>query len=205
VAFSSRDHECLARAMYFESNRSSREGMVAVGSVVMNRVRSGNWGNTVCQVVGAPQQFAPGVLTRSMDSSGAPLAMEAARSVLKGERHPRIYDQVMYFHTAGYRFGYDNMHYVAVAGGNSFYEKRRRQRGRPNTPQSAVMALASSPIRAASAAVDPVKKVLRKPAQAVKRILPISEEVEQAAAPARNAAQPAYAGEPNASRFESAF
>ena len=30
--------ECLMRAMYFESNRSSPEGMLAVGTVVMNRV-----------------------------------------------------------------------------------------------------------------------------------------------------------------------
>ena len=33
-----RDLDCMARAMFFESNRSSRDGMIAVGSVVMNRV-----------------------------------------------------------------------------------------------------------------------------------------------------------------------
>lgn len=135
---SSRDQECLARAMYFESNRSSREGMVAVGSVIMNRLDSGKWGNSVCGVVGAPRQFAPGVMTRSM-TVGSDLAFASAASVLKGERHPRIYKDVMFFHTAGYKFPYDNMHYVAVAGGNSFYEKRRRMRGRPNTPQHIVM------------------------------------------------------------------
>lgn len=32
--------ECLERAMYFESNRSSQDGMVAVSSVVMKRVAS---------------------------------------------------------------------------------------------------------------------------------------------------------------------
>ena len=31
-------HECMARVMYFESNRTSEEGMVAVGTVGMNRV-----------------------------------------------------------------------------------------------------------------------------------------------------------------------
>ncbi|MDO5370877.1 MAG: cell wall hydrolase [Paracoccus sp. (in: a-proteobacteria)] len=31
----------MERAMYFKSTRSSRDGMVAVGSVVMNRVASG--------------------------------------------------------------------------------------------------------------------------------------------------------------------
>lgn len=206
-AFSSRDHECLARAMYFESNRSSRDGMVAVGSVVMNRVEDGRWGNTVCQVVGAPRQFAPGVMTRSMDSAGASLAMEASRSVLKGERHPRIYDEVMFFHTAGHRFPYDNMHYVAVAGGNSFYEKRRRMRGQPNRSQSAVMAMAQTPLQAAKALASPVKRVLRAPVRAAKKILPISQEIEEVAEPVTVAPiaaprRPVVDMQPDAARFE---
>lgn len=207
VAFSSRDHECLARAMYFESNRSSREGMVAVGSVVMNRVRSGDWGDTVCEVVGAPNQFAPGVLTRSMDSSGAPLAAEAARAVLKGERDARIYDTVMHFHTAGHRFSYDNMHYVAVAGGNSFYEKRRRMRGRENRPQSAIMAMTSAPARAAEAIAKPVRKVLKTPVEMAKRLAHVNDGPADAA-PTPPAAVPipvaAPASEPDSTRFGSA-
>lgn len=162
--FSSRDHECLARAMFFESNRSSREGLIAVGSVVMNRLESGRWGNSVCQVVGAPRQFAPGVLSRRMDSRALPDVMDAAEAVLKGERHPKIYDEVMYFHTAGYRFRYNNMHYVAVAGGNSFYEKRRRMRGQRNTSQNVVMAQARKS-RAESAA-EPVRTAFAEPAEA---------------------------------------
>lgn len=163
LRFSSRDHECMARAMFFESNRSSRDGMIAVGSVVMNRLDSGKWGDSVCGVVGAPRQFAPGVMTRRLDSRALPDVMEAAEAVLKGERHPRIYKDVMFFHTAGHRFRYNNMHYVAVAGGNSFYEKRRRMRGQANTPQHVVMAQAggsraerlTGPVRTAFAA--PVK------------------------------------------------
>ena len=49
--------------MYFESNRSSREGMIAVGSLVMNRVHSEKFPNSVCAVVGQKNQFAPGVMT----------------------------------------------------------------------------------------------------------------------------------------------
>ena len=30
-----------------------------------------------------------------------------------------------FFHMAGLRFSYANMHYVTVAGGNAFYEKRK--------------------------------------------------------------------------------
>ncbi|MFT4012549.1 MAG: cell wall hydrolase [Paracoccus sp. (in: a-proteobacteria)] len=116
--------ECMQRAMYFESVRSSREGMIAVGSVVMNRVNSGQYPRSVCGVVGQKNQFAPGVLTKPMSDRSVPLVREAARAVMRGERHPQI-GNAMFFHAANRRFGYDNMHYVLVAGGNAFYEKRR--------------------------------------------------------------------------------
>src|SRR5690349_13737284 len=64
------DKECLARAMYFESNRSSDDGMLAVGTVVMNRLESGKYPRTVCGVVGQPGQFASGVLDRPMSGLG---------------------------------------------------------------------------------------------------------------------------------------
>lgn len=115
------DLDCMERAMYFESNHSSRDGMVAVGSVVMNRVNSGKYPHSVCGVVGQRGQFAPGVMSRRMPQS--PQVQEAALSVLRGERHPLI-GNAMFFHAANYRFNYDNMHYVLVAGGNAFYEKR---------------------------------------------------------------------------------
>jgi spore germination cell wall hydrolase CwlJ-like protein len=120
-----KDRECLERAMFFESNRSSRDGMIAVGTVVMNRLRSGNHGTTICQVVGEPGQFAPGVMTRPMNSRAMPDVEEAADAVLKGERKAKL-KNTMYFHTAGLRFPYKNMHYTMVAGGNAFYEKRGR-------------------------------------------------------------------------------
>ena len=129
TAYGRNDKECLARAMYFESNRSSREGMMAVGTVVMNRVKSDDFPDTVCGVVGQKKQFAPGVLTRSMNSAGRDLAVDTAEAVLKGERHPRV-SKARFFHQAGLSFPYNNMHYVLEAGGNAFYEKRRGRRGR---------------------------------------------------------------------------
>ena len=113
------------RASFFEANRSSRDGMIGVGTVVMNRLKSGKHGDTICEVVGAPRQFAPGVLSRKMNSKALPDVVEAADAVLKGERHPKM-KNAMFFHTAGLKFKYNNMHYVAVAGGNAFYEKRGR-------------------------------------------------------------------------------
>jgi hypothetical protein len=41
----------------------------------------------------------------------------------------------MFFHTAGYNFPYDNMHYKVIAGGNAFYEKRTPRGGERNMTQ----------------------------------------------------------------------
>ncbi|MEC5289685.1 cell wall hydrolase [Aurantimonas sp. C2-6-R+9] len=118
--------ECLARAMYFESNRSSPEGMLAVGTVVMNRVESGRYPTNVCDVVGQPRQFAPGVMTRQM-GAGKELAMQTAAEILSGKRHGGV-ENAKFFHTAGLRFPYNNMNYKVIAGGNAFYEKVSRSR-----------------------------------------------------------------------------
>ena len=117
------EKECLMRAMYFESNRSSSEGMLAVGTVVMNRVYDGRYPRSVCGVVGQKNQFAQGVLTKKMTDSGAVLASQMADQVLRGARHPGV-QNAQHFHTAGLRFPYNNMYYVLEAGGNAFYEKR---------------------------------------------------------------------------------
>lgn len=118
--------ECLARAMYFESNRSSNDGMLAVGTVVMNRYESGKYGKTVCEVVGAPRQFAPGVLSRAMsEGKSRDRAFSVAGEVLGGRRHPKV-GRAQFFHTAGYEPGYNNMRYVSIEGGNAFYEKVKK-------------------------------------------------------------------------------
>lgn len=148
---SERERECLARAIFFEANRSSRDGMIAVGSVVMNRRDSGKWGDDICDVVGARRQFAPGVLTRPMNSKALPDVMEATDAVLKGERHAKVGKDVMFFHTAGLKFPYKNMHYTTVAGGNAFYFKKDRKQDRlpvePKFELPEVMVAEAAPAR----------------------------------------------------------
>jgi spore germination cell wall hydrolase CwlJ-like protein len=128
---------CMARVMYFESIRSSDEGMLAVGTVVMNRKDSDEFPNTVCGVVGQKNQFAPGVLSRPMqEGKSRERAERVARAVLNGKRH-RSVGKAMYFHTAGRTYGYSNMHYVAVAGGNAFYT-RKPARGHAYIPRTQI-------------------------------------------------------------------
>lgn len=145
-SYTNKDRECLKRAMYFESKRTSENGFLAVGSVIMNRLTSGIYPPTICGVVAQKNQFAPGVMTRQMDEDTAPDLEKAADAVLKGSRHPDV-KSAMFFHTKGLKFPYNNMHYVASAGGNVFYEKRGRdgelQTAEPQSADSYVLAFAT--------------------------------------------------------------
>ncbi|TPI77222.1 cell wall hydrolase [Mesorhizobium sp. B2-8-9] len=186
-----KDKECLQRAMFFESNRSSRDGMIAVGTVVMNRLRSGQHGNTICQVVGEPGQFAPGVMTRPMNSRALPDVEEAADAVLRGERKAKL-KNTMYFHTAGLRFPYKNMHYTMVAGGNAFYEKRGRNwQPLPDEPMVAMnvgdqqksgrqQPTAAAPVLVASA--EPIVRTIVRPDPAKQAALAAAARTEDASA-----------------------
>ena len=49
--------ECLAVAVFFESRSQPIEGQYAVAEVVMNRVESDRWPNTICDVVFQDKQF----------------------------------------------------------------------------------------------------------------------------------------------------
>jgi len=51
VASGDRTWECLTEALYFEARSETLEGQFAVGEVILNRVDSGKFPNSVCGVV----------------------------------------------------------------------------------------------------------------------------------------------------------
>ena len=55
----SSEREMLARLVYREANTESIECQMAVASVVINRWQNGRWGQTLGEVVYAPEQFSP--------------------------------------------------------------------------------------------------------------------------------------------------
>ena len=163
TAAASDERTCLVRAMYFESNRSSRDGLMAVGTVVMNRVASPLYPNTICGVVGQPGQFAAGVLTRSLNERELPPVERAADAILAGERYKPI-GSAMHFHVAGLNIPY-RVQYVAMAGGNAFYLKTGRRdlallRDRSAT-DGILLASASKPKETALADAAPKSGVMQ--------------------------------------------
>lgn len=53
----SRQQDCLASAVYFEARGEPIEGQLAVAEVVLNRATSGQYPETICEVVTQPWQF----------------------------------------------------------------------------------------------------------------------------------------------------
>jgi hypothetical protein len=49
--FRAREMRCMATALYFEARGEPREGQIAVGQVIMNRVRSSYYPDTICGVI----------------------------------------------------------------------------------------------------------------------------------------------------------
>ena len=105
----------LATIIWCESRGESYEGQLAVGSVVMNRVRSGAYPNTVYDVVFASGQFSPvktGSFQRAYENSSAnESSYKAAQEVLDG--YTNVGDMT-HFRRKGNRDGY-------IIGNHVFY------------------------------------------------------------------------------------
>ncbi|MCC8436722.1 cell wall hydrolase [Brevibacillus sp. M2.1A] len=72
VKVSERDMELLARLVYAEGRGEPYEGQVAIAAVVLNRVASDDFPNTVREVIYAPNAFSPvhdGNLTHKLNES----------------------------------------------------------------------------------------------------------------------------------------
>jgi spore germination cell wall hydrolase CwlJ-like protein len=57
VATDNEEQDCLASAVYFEARGEPLKGQLAVADVVLNRVRSEKYPDTICAVVEQPWQF----------------------------------------------------------------------------------------------------------------------------------------------------
>lgn len=88
--YSDADLKLLAGIIQAEAGGETTEGKLAVGSVVMNRVMSSRFPNTISGVVYQPNQFTPtrnGVLAVILENGPRDDCYDVARRVLAGERN----------------------------------------------------------------------------------------------------------------------
>ena len=108
------DTTLLAAIIQCEAGNQCYEGKLAVGAVVLNRVRSGSFPNNIHDVIYAPSQFGPvsnGSLSRALANGVSDSCRQAAEEALSGSTNV---GNALYFRRAGGRDG-------LVIGDHVFY------------------------------------------------------------------------------------
>ena len=99
------EQELLAALIFCEAGNQPYEGQVAVGAVVMNRVRSGAYPNSISEVIYQSGQFTPAMTgwldTVLAEGSYTDSAMQAAADALAGSSP---IGDLLYFDCGGYGY-----------------------------------------------------------------------------------------------------
>ena len=106
VAADADELRLLGALIYCEAGNQSYDGMVGVGAVVMNRVKSGAYPNTIHSVIYASGQFTPamtGKVAKVYEGNVPSACMQAAQAALNGET---TVGGATHFKRAGKREGY---------------------------------------------------------------------------------------------------
>lgn len=128
--FSEKNLACLTEAIYFEAGNKGEEGRRAVAHVILNRVASSEFPNTLCGVIRHGQdrdrcQFSYRCdldYTRFIYPSQKDLATKTANAVLSGPTKDPT-DGALFFHADWAKPGRFFKSRVAIGnyGGNIFY------------------------------------------------------------------------------------
>jgi spore germination cell wall hydrolase CwlJ-like protein len=130
-----RDWKCLTEALYFEARGESVKGQFAVAEVILNRVDSRRYPDTVCAVInqGTGRRYAcqftytcdgkPETISepRAWDQVG-----KVARLMLAGTDRP-LTDGALYYHTTSVHPSWaKKFHRTAKIGYHLFYRRNRQ-------------------------------------------------------------------------------
>lgn len=122
-----RERRCMADAIYHEARGESRQGKIAIGNVIMNRVNSGAFPSTICGVVyqrnansrGCQFSWACKRNTRIAHPHLWEDALIIAAEVIDG-RHRDYSRGAIYFNNVPFR----NKRLTARIGNHYFYNNR---------------------------------------------------------------------------------
>jgi spore germination cell wall hydrolase CwlJ-like protein len=105
--------KCMAKVVLHEAGNQSREGKIAVAQTLVNRLKAGGFGDSICAVVNQKgQYFHIASFHPRKDSDGWQEAVEIARQVLAGQTDP-VAPGAMYFR-------------ASYAPANAFFRTRER-------------------------------------------------------------------------------
>ena len=119
----SRELECLAGAIYFESKSESLQGQLAVGHVIANRAKSGRFPSSYCGVVFQRSQFSfvrgrsmPAIARGGMQWKNA----VAIARIVDQQLHESPIGKALFFHARRVSPGW-RLTRVATLGNHVFY------------------------------------------------------------------------------------
>jgi len=101
VDYKDEDLDCLSRNIYFEAGNQSSIGKLAVGLVVMNRVASKKYPDTICGVVNQRSQFSwvdDGKSDVPKNDNAWKVSQNLSRDILEGKANFINFDDVMHYH-----------------------------------------------------------------------------------------------------------
>lgn len=140
-------HQCLAEAVYYEARSERKAGQKAVAEVVLNRVKSKHYPNTVCSVVYQGSERRTGCqFTFTCDGSieKTPYgklwdrSQNVARLALTGAL-PKITNGATHYHTTDVSPHWaPNMRPTRLIGSHQFYRFRFRERPDANAASAIV-------------------------------------------------------------------
>lgn len=102
IKYTPEEEQCLAKNIYHEAGVESDVGKVAVGQVTINRLKTGRWGDNLCDVVYAKKQFSWTLSKKLKNEEPKGKLWEdsrrVARKVLAGLRVSTLANS-MFYHT----------------------------------------------------------------------------------------------------------
>lgn len=78
---------CLGTTVYLEARDQSPRGQQAVAEVALRRQESGLWGDSLCEVVTARKQFAPGIVSPHIRLTNSAAWERSMRVAVKARRN----------------------------------------------------------------------------------------------------------------------
>jgi spore germination cell wall hydrolase CwlJ-like protein len=138
-----RQKQCVAEALHYEARGESPEGISLVLSVIQNRLHSGRYGRTYCDVIKQYKQFSyrndydkdvelpvkEGYTAKSQASYAFIVLL--AEKASKGKFKSKLPKEVMWYHTKQVNPKWNrNMKLFVVEGNHKFYSLKGKSNAR---------------------------------------------------------------------------
>lgn len=128
-----KDFECMAENIYHEARGESTSGMKAVANIVLNRMKSSLFPDTVCEVIYQKNQFSWIKASRKIDFNKIPDKIKwiAFESLVNNQWKDNT-GGALFFHVvnAETSWNMDAIHITTKIGNHVFYKYRKTNNGR---------------------------------------------------------------------------